>query len=80
MVVLNFVYIGKKVSSMTDEGVVNLTYKESLEMMELEYFECSKCGFHIAIDATYLLQVSGIKMNCPSCKTEWDISGIERIE
>lgn len=65
---------------MMDKGVVNLTYEESLEKMELEYFECSKCGFHIAFDATYLLQVGGIKVNCPLCKTEWEIQGEEEIE
>lgn len=61
---------------MTDKGVTNISFDESLERMELEYFECNKCNFHIALDVTYLLQMGGIKMKCPSCKTEWEISGV----
>lgn len=64
-------------SNMADKGVTNFTYEESLEKVELEYFECNKCGFHIALDATYLCQISGIKMNCPVCKVEWVIKGKE---
>jgi predicted Zn-ribbon and HTH transcriptional regulator len=70
----------KRMHNMVDKGVTNLTYEESLEKMDLEYFECGECGFHIALDATYLLQVGDIKMNCPSCKIEWVIQGIEEDE
>lgn len=38
------------------------------EKYELEVIECD-CGFHIGLDATYLLQVDDIQIACPSCKT-----------
>jgi len=62
---------------MTDKGVTNISFEEALEEMELEYFVCNKCNFHIALDATYLLQMGSIKMKCPSCKSEWTIKGVE---
>ena len=36
------------------------------EKVELEIYECD-CGFHLGLDATYLLQVDNIKIGCPSC-------------
>ncbi len=33
---------------------------------ELEIIECG-CGFHLGLDASYLLQVDGIDIECPSC-------------
>lgn len=33
----------------------------------LEVFECSKCGFHIGLDASYLDQVGKLIIICPSC-------------
>lgn len=32
----------------------------------LEVYEC-ECGFHLGIDATYLEQVTPVKIKCPSC-------------
>lgn len=36
------------------------------EEYTLEVVECD-CGFHIGLDATYLDQVDGIVIKCPSC-------------
>ena len=36
------------------------------EEYSLEVVECG-CGFHIGLDATYLDQVDGIDIRCPSC-------------
>jgi len=36
------------------------------EEYTLEVVECD-CGFHIGLDATYLDQVDGIDIKCPSC-------------
>ena len=36
------------------------------EEYELEVVECD-CGFHIGIDATYLLQFGEVEIRCPSC-------------
>jgi len=33
----------------------------------LEIVECGGCGFHMGIDATYLEQVDGVDIPCPSC-------------
>ena len=38
------------------------------EKGELEIYECD-CGFHLGLDATYLLQVDDILIECPSCGT-----------
>jgi len=32
----------------------------------LEVVECD-CGFHLGIDTTYLDQVDGVDIKCPSC-------------
>jgi|GEM_PF-6307461 len=32
----------------------------------LEVYECP-CGFHLGVDATYLEQVGGVYVKCPSC-------------
>jgi len=37
------------------------------DQYELEVIECD-CGFHIGLDATYLDQVGGVDIICPSCK------------
>lgn len=50
-----------------------LTKEEANEVMELEYVECD-CGFHLALDASYLDQVDDIKINCPSCDALIDTS------
>ena len=41
---------------------------ESIEAGEvsLEVIECN-CGFHIGLDASYLIQVDDIEIDCPSC-------------
>jgi len=36
------------------------------EEYSLEVIECD-CGFHLGIDATYLDQVDGVDIECPSC-------------
>ena len=36
------------------------------DKVELEIYECG-CGYHFAVDSTYLEQVDSIKMPCPSC-------------
>jgi len=36
------------------------------EECALEVVECD-CGFHLGIDATYLEQVNGVDIKCPSC-------------
>ena len=37
------------------------------EKCSLEVIECD-CGFHLGIDATYLDQVDGVDIECPSCR------------
>jgi hypothetical protein len=39
------------------------------EEYELEVVECD-CGYHMGMDATYLLQVEDFITICPSCQTE----------
>lgn len=34
---------------------------------ELEVVECASCGFHLGIDATYLIQVGDLNIPCPNC-------------
>ena len=36
------------------------------ERCSLDVVEC-KCGFHLGIDTTYLDQVDGVDIKCPSC-------------
>jgi hypothetical protein len=36
------------------------------DQVELEVVECD-CGFHLGVDATYLIQVGDFKLACPSC-------------
>ena len=43
----------------------------STEQYELEVVECD-CGFHIGLDATYLVQVGDCTVTCPSCQAEID--------
>lgn len=35
--------------------------------VELEIVECA-CGFHLGVDATFLLQVGAVTVACPSCQ------------
>ena len=39
--------------------------------VSLEIVECD-CGFHLGIDASYLLQVGDVKIECPACRTVLD--------
>lgn len=39
------------------------------EKCSLEVFECTTCGFHTGIDATYLEQIGDLDFECPNCKT-----------
>ena len=41
------------------------------EKIQLEVIECD-CGFHIGLDATYLIQVGNFMVRCPSCDMEID--------
>ena len=43
------------------------------EQYELEVVECD-CGYHLGIDATYLLQVEDFITKCPACNVEIDTS------
>lgn len=43
------------------------------DKVELEVYECD-CGFHIGIDATYLDQVGGVEIKCPSCEKKIEIN------
>jgi len=36
------------------------------DKVQLEVVECD-CGYHMGIDATYLVQVGDFKTDCPSC-------------
>ena len=36
------------------------------DIVNLEVLECD-CGFHLGIDATYLLDVGDFVIRCPSC-------------
>jgi hypothetical protein len=42
---------------------------------ELEVVECTGCGFHLGIDASYLEQVDGVGLLCPSCGMALVIGG-----
>ena len=47
------------------------------DVVSLEVYECT-CGFHLAVDATYLEQVGTIiDIPCPSCATPFVIDGAE---
>ena len=39
------------------------------EKIQLEIIECD-CGFHIGLDATYLIQVGDFIIECPACSTQ----------
>ena len=45
---------------------------EFLESIETERFSIDvhqcECGFHFAMDCTYLDQIGDVEFNCPSCK------------
>lgn len=49
--------------------------KTITEGYELEVVECTNCGFHLGIDATYLEQVDGVGILCPSCGITMSIPG-----
>jgi len=36
------------------------------DQVQLEVIECN-CGYHMGIDATYLIQVGDFVVACPSC-------------
>ena len=36
------------------------------EQVQLEIIECD-CGYHMGIDASYLINVGDFKCHCPSC-------------
>ena len=38
----------------------------STDIVELEVYECD-CGFHIGLDGTFIEQIHGIQIACPSC-------------
>jgi len=39
------------------------------EKIQLEVIECD-CGFHIGLDATYLIQIGDFIIECPACGTQ----------
>jgi len=45
------------------------------EKVQLEVIECD-CGFHLGLDATYLVQVGDFKIKCPSCGIEIDTAKV----
>ena len=59
-----------------DIGVKIINSEDVKWQGEFDYFECTKCGFHLGLDSTYLQQVSDIKMNCPACKNKIVIKGM----
>lgn len=60
----------------TDEEVLYVGCK-SVEACkcDLDLVECMGCGFHLGIDATYLLQVGSVEMRCPVCGNQLTIPG-----
>lgn len=42
-------------------------------------YECSVCGFHMMLDATFIEQVDGVLV-CPSCRTEAEVDDAVEIE
>ena len=48
---------------------------ERHEIADLEVIECD-CGYHMGIDASYVLRVGDFKTNCPSCGKEIDTAVI----
>lgn len=36
------------------------------DIIQLEVVECD-CGYHMGIDATFLVEVGDLKIPCPSC-------------
>lgn len=55
----------------------NVSKQVADEKFELEYYECD-CGFHLALDGSYLDQVGDIKLNCPACNALIDTGLIPR--
>ena len=53
-----------------------LTKEEADEKCEFMYIECD-CGFHLGLDATYILQVADIMIVCPSCLKEINTEVLE---
>ena len=43
----------------------------------LDVWEC-ECGFHIGIDSTYLEQVAGVAIPCPSCTRIIEVASYEK--
>jgi len=41
------------------------------DTVQLEVIECD-CGYHMGIDATYLIQVRDFVTHCPNCGIEID--------
>ena len=46
------------------------------DVATLEVFKCG-CGFHIGLDASYLLQVGSLSIECPSCMTTLNTLNLE---
>jgi len=59
-------------------GDKTLTFLYSYEddKLQIDFYECD-CGFHVGLDSTYSDQVGVIRMNCPSCKVEWQVEAYE---
>jgi len=49
------------------------------EQFSLTIYECG-CGFHIGIDNTYMDQVEGVIIECPSCTNDIDTDDIDEID
>lgn len=45
--------------------------------IQLETVECSKCHFHLGVDATYLDKIGDVKIVCPICKSVLMIPGFD---
>ena len=58
-----------------DVGIISFSKEDADIKTNLEYFECSACGFHFALDAGYLLRVGDIDFNCFSCSNLIHIQG-----
>jgi Zn ribbon nucleic-acid-binding protein len=49
--------------------------KQIISGYEIEVVECLACGFHLGVDASYLGQVSGVTVVCPSCSEQLHVPG-----
>ena len=52
-----------------------LTTEEAFEKCEFVFIE-HDCGFHLALDATYLEQVANIVLNCPAYLAAIDMEDV----